>query len=76
MRYTTICGSLFLAGMVFAITLAGHGPWEHHAPDEQAPVQVVVYATPVTSATSGSFFLDMTCSAVATSGFQPLVLWT
>jgi len=59
--------------MVFAITLADHGPWDHHAPHEQAPEQVLVYAKPVTSPTSGSFFFNVTSSTVVASGVPSLV---
>jgi hypothetical protein len=73
MSYTTSYGPFFLAGMVFTITLAGHEPWDHHAPHEQAPDQVVVYTTPITTPTSGSFSFSTVSSAVVASGFPSLV---
>ena len=73
--YTTMCRPLFLAGMVFTMTLAGHEPRDHHAPNEQAPERMIVYAAPppITSPTSGSFFFNIVSSMVVASGFLPLV---
>jgi len=73
MRYTTLCCP-FLAGMVFAITLADHGPWDHHAPHEQRPEQVVAYTAPITNPTSGAFFFSMTPRRSWPSGFPSLVV--
>ncbi len=72
MSYTTMCHPLFLAGMVFTITLADHAPWDHHAPHEQAAEPVVAHVAPITSPTSGAFFGTVSSTVVA-SGFPPLV---
>ncbi len=73
MRYTTTCQPLFLAGLVFTITLADHAPWDHSAPQEQAPEQMVVCTAPITSPTSGAFFFRTFSSTVVVSGFPSLV---
>ena len=68
MTYTTMCRPLFLAGLVFTITLAGHEPRDHHAPHEQAVDRVVVHAMPITSPMSGSFFFGTFSSTGVASG--------
>ena len=73
MSYMTTCRPLFLAGLVFTVTLADHAPWDHHTPHEQAAEPVVVHAAPITSPTSGAFFFSTFSSTVVASGFPPLV---
>lgn len=65
----TSYGPFFLAGVVCTITLAGHEPWDHHAPHEQAPEQEVVSTTPITTPTSGSFFFS---TVLEVGGSTPL----
>ena len=65
MSHMTTCRPLFLAGLVFTVTLADHAPWDDHTPHEQA-------AEPV-SPTSGAFFFSTFSSTVVASGFPPLV---
>ena len=65
MTYTTICCPLFLAGVVFTITLADHEAWDHHAPHEQAAEPVVAHVVPITSPTSGAFFSTFSSTIVA-----------
>ncbi|HZU40571.1 MAG TPA: hypothetical protein VE992_05950 [Solirubrobacteraceae bacterium] len=73
MSYTTTCRPLFLAGLVFAVALADHAPWDHHAPHEQAAESVVNHAARITSPTSGAFFFSRFSSTVVASGLPPLV---
>jgi hypothetical protein len=73
MRHPTSYRPVFLAGVSFTITLAGHEPWDHHAPHEQAPEQVGVHAAPITCPTSGSFSFSEPSSTVVASGLSPLL---
>ena len=74
MEKTVNLGPLFLASVVFTITLADHAPWDHHSPHEQAGAPAVVYPAPISIPTSGSFFFSTFSSTAVASGFPPLIL--